>query len=97
MQISSIEDALSSLQSISPVRSTSDEAEFSDILQEALDDISETEANVLTENDNLLTGETDSIHTAVIASEKAELALSLAVQIRNKVLDAYTEIMNMQV
>jgi len=49
------------------------------------------------ENENLLTGETDSIHTPVIAGQKAELALSLAVQVRNKVIEAYHEIMNMQV
>ena len=37
------------------------------------------------------------IHTAVIASEKATLGLQLAISVRNKILEAYLEIMRMQV
>jgi flagellar hook-basal body complex protein FliE len=41
-------------------------------------------------------GEED-IHNAFIALEKADLALGIAVQVRNKVVEAYQEIMRMQV
>lgn len=46
---------------------------------------------------SLLTGEVDDISSVLIDSEKAEIALSLTIQIRNKLLEAYNEIMNMQV
>jgi len=97
MPVNSVNGALSAVERLNAVNKASSETEFSDILNEALSDVTKTEADVLVENDNLLTGETDSIHSAVIASEKAEIALSLAVQIRNKVVDAYNEIMNMQI
>lgn len=42
-------------------------------------------------------GEVDNIHSAMIASEKADLALQLTLNIRNKVVDAYKEIMRMQI
>jgi flagellar hook-basal body complex protein FliE len=41
-------------------------------------------------------GETDNIHEVLIAGEKASLALELTSAIRTKVLDAYQEIMRMQ-
>lgn len=46
---------------------------------------------------DLLTGGTDDLSVPLIAAEKAEIALSLTVAIRNKAVDAYKEIMNMQV
>ena len=97
MQISSVNDVLSSLQQTTGTKSTSSSGGFSDIFSEALLNATETDTVAQTENENLLTGETDSIHTPVIAAQKAELALSLAVQVRNKVIEAYHEIMNMQV
>jgi len=45
----------------------------------------------------LATGETEDIHTALIAADKAELALSLTLAVRNKMLDAYKEVINMQI
>ena len=44
----------------------------------------------------LATGEIE-IHNAVIMAEKANLALQLTMAIRNKVIEAYQEIMRMQV
>ena len=46
---------------------------------------------------SLLTGDVDDISGVMIDSEKAEIALGLTIEIRNKILDAYNEIMNMQV
>ena len=96
MQIGSVSDVVSGIQKISSAESVNEDKGFADILSQAFDDARETDSEVQIENQNLLTGENDSIHTAVIASEKSELALSLAIQIRNKVVDAYNEVMGMQ-
>ena len=40
---------------------------------------------------------TDDIHSVMIAGEKANLALQFTMKVRNKVVDAYKEVMNMQV
>lgn len=53
------------------------------------------DANVAIEK--LVTGETKNIHETMIAVEKAELAFKSMNQIRMKVIDAYKEIMRMQI
>ena len=44
----------------------------------------------------LATGEIEDISQVTIAAEKAAINLQLAIQVRNKALDAYQEIMRMQ-
>ena len=44
----------------------------------------------------LVTGEAENLHQVMLAVGKASLALSLMVEVRNKVLEAYREIMRMQ-
>jgi len=50
-------------------------------------------------SDNLVqdfvAGNTEDLHQVMIASEEARLSLELAVQIRNKVVEAYKELSNM--
>ena len=51
------------------------------------------EANRMQED--IAMGGSTSIHDAMIAAEKAELSMQMAVQVRNKILNAYTEITTM--
>lgn len=46
---------------------------------------------------DLLTGNTDDLADLMIAAQKSEIALNLTIAIRNKAIEAYKEIMNMQV
>ena len=98
MELSSISNAVSSVQSITETgNAQQSESGFSNILSEAIDYIEETEAEQQAANNVLLTGESDDIHTALIAAQKAEIAVSYAVQIRNKLMESYDKILNMQV
>jgi len=45
----------------------------------------------------LASGETDNLHQVMISMEQTRLAFDLVLQVRNKVMDAYQEIMRMQV
>ena len=45
----------------------------------------------------MATGDLQDVHQAMIAMQKASLALQFSVQVRNKVIDAYQEIMRTQV
>jgi len=45
----------------------------------------------------LITGEEIELHQVMLAAQKAELALELTLTVRNKVVEAYQEIMRMQV
>lgn len=98
MQLNPISNIESGAQSIGRTGSAAQsESGFSNILSEALDNIDQTEAEAGKANEALLTGESDDIHTALIASQKAEIAVSYAVEVRNRMLEAYNSVMNMQV
>ena len=45
--------------------------------------------------EDLAMGGSTSIHDAMIAAEKASLSMQMAIQVRNRILNAYTEINNM--
>jgi flagellar hook-basal body complex protein FliE len=47
--------------------------------------------------ERVLSGEGEELHTAVLATQRAEMAFELFMQVRNKVTQAYQEIMRMQV
>ena len=47
--------------------------------------------------EDLAMGKDVNIHDAMIAAEKAELSMQMAVQVRNRILSAYTEITSMGV
>lgn len=70
---------------------------FEDILENAIKNANETDLVNKAEVTKLLSGNVDDLHTPMIAMEKAEIALQFSVQIRNKMLDAYNEIMRMQI
>jgi flagellar hook-basal body complex protein FliE len=98
MQVNSLESILSNFESINPKKNAKEsDASFSDIFGDVLDNVKTTEAQATAANEAMLTGEADDLHSAMIASQKAETAVSLAVQIRNKVISAYNEVMGMQV
>jgi flagellar hook-basal body complex protein FliE len=98
MQISPLNSILTNIGTTNTksVTSTGDSS-FPSIFSDIINNVKETEATALSENEKLLTGESDDIHTAMIASQKAEVAVNLAVQVRDKVINAYNEVMNMQV
>lgn len=80
--------------------SKSDVAEFTEsfgtALQKALQSVDAQEKQVRTLNDQFVTGQISDVHNLIIASEKAQLGLQLTVQVRNKVIEAYQEIMRTQ-
>ena len=43
------------------------------------------------------TGESQDLHSALVAVEEASLAMELSLQVRNKLIESYQEIMRMQV
>lgn len=61
----------------------------------ALNAVNDAKLNAERLEEDLAMGGPTSIHDAMIAAEKAELSLQMAVQIRNRILNAYTEINNM--
>ncbi|MFI5336754.1 MAG: flagellar hook-basal body complex protein FliE [Opitutales bacterium] len=55
----------------------------------------ETQASDLTKR--VLLGDTDQLHQSVIAMQEVSVAFGLMVEVRNKLVDSYQELMRMQV
>lgn len=65
-------------------------------LQEAIAKINEAQAQADVSVQSLLTGQTTNIHETMIALQKADVSFQLMLQVRNKIVGAYEEIMRMQ-
>lgn len=70
---------------------------FGQYLGEALQNVNSLQAKAKQEDIKQAAGLVEDLSQVVIASEKASIALQLTMQVRNKALDAYQEIMRMQV
>ena len=71
--------------------------DFANFLNDALHQVDTLQKNADAASIGIATGQTQDLHTAMVALEKANLSLSLTVEVRNKVLDAYNQIMRMQI
>jgi flagellar hook-basal body complex protein FliE len=73
------------------------QADFGTVLKNAMEDVNKTLVESETMDSLLAQGKLSNVHDAVIAAEKASLALELTVQVRNRIIEAYQEIMRMTV
>lgn len=78
-------------------KSVQPEKSFGEFLQEALDNVNKLQNDSKQASLNLGAGKIEDVAEVTIASEKAAIALQLTMQVRNKVVDAYQEVMRMQV
>ncbi len=70
---------------------------FSELLKDSFEKVNEYHSQADRAVKELLAGRTKNIHETMLTLEKADLSLKLMMQVRNKLLDAYREIMRMQV
>ncbi len=70
---------------------------FAETLKDAVQEVNQLQKISDQKMQDLATGKTDNIPDVMIAAEKADIALKLMVQVRSKIIDAYQEIMKMQV
>jgi flagellar hook-basal body complex protein FliE len=88
-------DPQTALPALSP--SGQSAADFSSWLTQQVDDLNTKLMQADTQVRQLAVGETSNIHQVMISLEKARMSLELVVQVRNKVLEAYQNMMQMQV
>jgi len=89
--------AVSLPEMITPARSTDQSGEFQKLLLGNIEKLETLSHDASTAAQKFITGEDEELHTAVLATQKASLAFELGLQVRNKVVDAYQEIMKMQI
>jgi flagellar hook-basal body complex protein FliE len=87
----------SDLQGIKGSQELSANGSFVETLNNAIGKVNELQKEANVKAEELATGRTDNIAEVMIASERADIALKLMMQVRNKIIDAYQEVMKMQV
>lgn len=70
---------------------------FGDLLTGMVKDVSAKQAQSAEMSRALMSGQNVPLHRAMIASEEASLSFQLMVEVRNKLLESYQELMRMQV
>lgn len=71
-------------------------APFGGVLQSMIDDTNALDTSASHAVTGLLSGQGVDIHDAMISTEKADMAFELALQVRNKAVGAYQQMMSMQ-
>jgi flagellar hook-basal body complex protein FliE len=74
----------------------SPDGSFSKVFEQAVARVEQFQKDSQTRVDSLLRGEDQEVHDVVLAAQRAELSFEYFLQVRNKVVSAYQEIMRMQ-
>lgn len=81
--------------SLPPAASSS--GNFQNALHSAIQQVETSRATADSAAQRFVSGENQELHSTILATENAELQFELFMQVRNKVVSAYEEIMRMQV
>src|SRR3990172_12792404 len=90
-------DFQSILDSKSVTKKNGDGISFSDMLNGSVDKVNTMQNEADQAVQDLLVGKDQNIHQVMIAVEKANLSFNMMMQVRNKIINAYEEIMRTQV
>lgn len=71
-------------------------SDFGQVLNSAINQVEQTSRTANDAVGKFLSGEEGELHTTVLATQKADLQFDMFMQVRNKVIGAYQEIMRMQ-
>jgi flagellar hook-basal body complex protein FliE len=86
--------AIEPLPSVKPGGSPA--SSFSDLVSSSIGTVEQATQNATSAAQQFLSGENEDLHTVAIAEQKAEITSELFLQLRNKAISAYQEIMKMQ-
>ncbi len=78
-----------------PVQQMGDK--FGEMLKTSIAEVNQAQISADRAAEQIAAGDTKNLHGAMIKMEEADISLRLMVQIRNKAVEAYQEIMRMQV
>ncbi|WP_430882799.1 flagellar hook-basal body complex protein FliE [Fusibacter sp. JL216-2] len=70
--------------------------DFKNILMDALENVNSSEKTSQAIDQKLALGDVENLHELRIEAMKAELTLNTAIEVRNKIMEAYKEIMRLQ-
>lgn len=97
MNISSIANSLNVLGINSSNVDNSDDKSFQNMLNDAISEVNDQQIKGYDAMEGIATGKVTNLQEAVQRIEEAELSMKLALEVKNKGLSAYKEIMRMQI
>ncbi len=102
MRIEGMPSSISNLQPVQRPAEPSADApvagpSFGEQVKDAVEHINDLQSNAADLVEKVATGQTEDVHKAMIAMEHASLSFNFGLQVRNKALEAYQEIMKTQI
>jgi len=70
---------------------------FSNVLKDSIKEVNDTQVNAYNAMNDIATGKVENLQDAVKKIEEAELSLKLGLEVKNKALGAYKQVMAMQI
>ncbi|MEE8127956.1 MAG: flagellar hook-basal body complex protein FliE [Nitrospinaceae bacterium] len=70
---------------------------FTDTLAKSIEEVNHLQKEADQAIEKLASGESQNVHGAMLAVTKADTAFRMTMQVRNKIVEAYQEVMRMQV
>ncbi|HDQ25938.1 MAG TPA: flagellar hook-basal body complex protein FliE [bacterium] len=80
-----------------PVPQQVPKADFGELMNMAVKSLNETQISADTMMEKFAAGQNVELHNVVLAAQKASLTLQFALQVKNKITEAYQELMRMQI
>jgi flagellar hook-basal body complex protein FliE len=104
MKISSTQPSLNSIENSLRMQTdffagkpSAEKTTFADLLKESAKTVNDSLVQSDKMATDLATGKSSNIHETMLSATKAELGFNMMVQLRNKAIDAYQEVLRMQV
>ena len=93
---------ISAIQPVSPIDTGSiapasgESGAFHAVLSGVIQQVEGSRADAAKSVERFLSGEGEDLHSTILATQRAELEFQMFLQVRNKVVSAYQEVMKMQ-
>ena len=89
-------NAINGMQTGLPSISGATDTDFSDTLNQAINQINELQKESVNATEMFVRGVVTDLHQVMMATEKARLGMELMLEVRNRLFEGYQEIMRMQ-
>jgi len=96
-QISNIGNVISSAKGITSIGEGNEAGNFVDSLKQVISETNDLQLQSGELAEKFASGEVENIHDVMVAAEKASVSFELVMEVRNKLVEAYREIMRMQI
>jgi flagellar hook-basal body complex protein FliE len=84
-------------ESLAAVSNSDPSASFGNVLSSAIQNVEAAHGSADAAAQAYMSGGTQELHSTILATQNAELDFQMFLQVRNKVVSAYEEIMKMQI